>query len=221
MMNVCAQCGAWDVEKRVIQQGDTLAVAMCGSCGAEHPFIRRPLFVVTGASGAGKSAACSQLVRRQSGLLTLESDILWGAIDASGADGVDRYWNAWLRLVKNINQGQQPVLLCGTVAPETMERQPERRYVGRIHYLALVVAPEIQTERLRGRPDWRESSDPAFIEEHVRFNQWFFDHAGDSNPSWSLLDTTNRQPNAVADAILDWVADIQERSAIRTTSSLS
>jgi broad-specificity NMP kinase len=222
MLNVCPDCGMYDVDKQVIDVSECEAsFAICGHCGARHPFIRRPLFVVTGASGAGKSATCLELMRRETGLVTLESDILWGAIDVSGDDGIDRYWNAWLRLVKNIHQGPRSVVLCGTVVPEVLERQPERRYIADIHCLALVADRDAQVERLVSRPAWRGSSDPAFIEEHVRFNQWLVDHAAAGTPAWALLDTTRRTPAATADAVQDWISGIQERSAVRTRSSLS
>ncbi|MDQ3656160.1 MAG: hypothetical protein M3457_13915 [Chloroflexota bacterium] len=95
MINVCPACGIYDVERQIIDgAAGEFSFAICGSCGVKHPFIRRPLFVVTGASGVGKSATCLELMRRQTGLLALESDILWGAIDVSGEAGIDRYWNA-------------------------------------------------------------------------------------------------------------------------------
>lgn len=178
MWNVCPKCGEYDVEKQVITGDEGNAgVAICSHCGARLPFIRRPLCALTGASGAGKSATCFELMRRETGLLTLESDALWGAIDMSGDDGVDRYWNVWLRLVKNIHQGPRSALLCGTFVPDVIERQPERRYIADIHYLALVVDRDAQVERLLSRPAWRGSSDPGFIDEHIRFNQWLIDHA--------------------------------------------
>lgn len=157
MLNVCPGCGMYQVEKQVTVQPDSgLGVAICGTCGARLTFIHRPLFVVTGASGTGKSATCLELMRRQTGLLTLESDILWGAIDVSGEAGIDCYWNAWLRMIKNISQGPQSVVLCGMLVPETLERQPERHYIGDTQFLALVADPREQECRVSGfigRPD--------------------------------------------------------------------
>ena len=222
MLNVCPVCGTYQVEKQVTVEPDPgLGAAICGSYGAKHPFIRRPLFVVTGASGAGKSATCLELMRRQTGLLTLESDILWGAIDVSGEAGIDRYWNAWLRMIKNINQGPQSVILCGTLVPETLERQPERRYIGDTHFLALICDPEEQERRLRARPAWRESDAPAFIDDHLRFNRWLIDHAAAGMPQWELLDTSRGTAATTADQVLAWVSRRQDSSAARTRSSLS
>ena len=55
MFNVCARCGEYVVEKIV---DAARSVAICPICGYEQPFLRQPLFVVTGASGAGKTAVC-------------------------------------------------------------------------------------------------------------------------------------------------------------------
>ncbi|MBA2470212.1 MAG: AAA family ATPase [Chloroflexia bacterium] len=213
MFNVCPTCGMYEVEREVLADADPVfATAICGSCGARIRFRRRPLYVVTGASGTGKTAICHELTRRQPGFLVLESDILWGAIDVSDGAGLDRYWNAWLRMVRNIHQGPQSVILCGTQVPETLERQPERRYVGETHYLALVADPEEQARRLRARPAWRESGDPAFIKEHVRFNRWLIDHAGAGTPSWDLLDTTDLTVSGTADAVLAWISACHSKS---------
>lgn len=222
MFNVCPHCGMYEVEREVTAEADTgFAITVCGSCGGAIRFRRQPLFVVTGASGAGKSSTCHELAHRQTGFLILESDILWGAIDVSGESGTERSWNAWLRVVKNIHQGSQPVILSGTLVPETLERQPERRYIGDIHYLALVVDPGEQGRRLRARPAWRESFKPEFIEEHLRFNQWLVDHATSGTPRWTVTDTTGQTVTETADSVLQWVASCQDRSAARTSSSLS
>ena len=211
MFNVCPVCGVYEATREVIAAPDSdLACARCASCGAEIPFHQRPLFVVTGASGAGKSTIGLELMRRDTGFLALESDILWGAIDASNEAGLNRYWNTWLRMVKNIHQGNQSVILCGTVEPDRLERQVERRYIAQTHYLALVSDPDEQAQRLRLRPGWRDSSDPEFISRHVRFNQWFIDQAAVGEPTWSVLDTTNTSVADSADSVLDWVHKHQD-----------
>jgi hypothetical protein len=221
MFNVCPTCGLYEVERDVTGGTVTAALAYCSFCGAAIPFVRRRLFVVTGASGTGKSTTCQVLMQCDTGFLTLESDILFGMMDVSEESGLDAYWNVWLRMIKNIHQGPQSVILCGTVVPDRLERQPERRYIGDIHYLALVTEPNEQTRRLRSRPAWRESGDPEFIARHVDFNTWLTGHADAGDPTWDLLDTTSLSGSQCADAVLSWIADHPEPSAAATRASLS
>jgi hypothetical protein len=59
MVNVCIGCGAYRAGKQIEAAGGLEAVAICPECGQRHPFLRQPLFVLTGASGAGKTAVFS------------------------------------------------------------------------------------------------------------------------------------------------------------------
>ena len=52
VFTICPQCGDYSEEKTIDTSGP---FAICPSCGYAHPFKRLPLFVVTGASGSGKS----------------------------------------------------------------------------------------------------------------------------------------------------------------------
>ena len=89
------------------------AAAICPLCGYDQPFLRQRLFVITGASGAGKTAVCRELApRMRNRCAALESDILWGLVPASNEDGYRSYRNVWLRLAKNIDQAGLPVILC-------------------------------------------------------------------------------------------------------------
>jgi hypothetical protein len=111
MFNVCARCGEYVVEKIV---DAARSVAICPLYGYEQPFLRQPIFVITGASGAGKTAVYRALApRMRNRCLALESDLLWGLVPASAEDDYHRYRNVWLRLAKNIGQAGLPVILCG------------------------------------------------------------------------------------------------------------
>ncbi len=60
MFNVCPQCGQYSDEKTIDPQRP---FAICPFCHHPHRFVQLPLFVVTGASGAGKSTIGLNLVR--------------------------------------------------------------------------------------------------------------------------------------------------------------
>lgn len=201
---VCDRCGAFNAGHRVVDADPGWATAVCASCGAGARFRRLPLFVMTGPSGAGKTTACRALMHSLPECVVLESDILYGSLDMSGDDGLERYWDAWLRLAMNIHQAGRPVLLCGTVVPSLIESLPSRSYLAGTYYAALTCEDVALERRLRARPAWR-GCDDAFIAEHVRFNQWFRLKADTAQPPIELIDTTHVTVEESAHAVRRWV----------------
>src|SRR5438270_13212766 len=106
MFNVCPACGIYSVEKIVDPRGPH---AICPACGYGHPFLQQPLFVVAGASGSGKTAACLSLLGSLPECVALDCDILWRPEFNSPADSYQAFRDVWLNLAKNIGQSGRPV----------------------------------------------------------------------------------------------------------------
>ncbi len=187
MFNVCPRCGQYSDEKAIDSQGP---FAVCPFCHHQHRFVQLPLFVVTGASGAGKTTIGLNLVQTFDRCVTMDNDILWGAVPWSQGNDHRGYHNTWLRVAKNIGQAGRPVVLLGTVLPEHVEECPERRYFARIHYLGVVADDAILAERLRSRPRWRGSGTPAIVADMLHVNRHLKANARTVTPLLSLLDTT-------------------------------
>jgi hypothetical protein len=189
MFNVCPQCGEYSDEKTIDPRGP---FAICPFCGYARPFERLPLFILTGASGSGKSTvglALAPVLRDE--CVVMESDILWRPELATPEDGYRSYRNLWLRVAKNIGQGGRPVVLIGSAVPEQFEPCPERRYFRALRYLALVCDDDVLEARLRRRPAWRGSGTDAFVAKMRAFNRWLREHAATTAPPMALLDTTH------------------------------
>ncbi len=202
MFNVCPDCGEYSEEKSIDPNGP---VAICPYCGHRHPFVQLPLFIITGASGSGKTTVCQELATHMTQCVFMESDILWRTEFATPDDNYRSYRNLWLRLAKNISQAGRPVVLCGSAIPEQFESCPERRYFTTIHYLALVCAPEVLKQRLQSRPQWRQSSSLTFIKQMLDFNAWFMDHARQTKPPITLLNNTRLSIDETSEKIADWI----------------
>lgn len=201
---VCASCGAFNAEHQVADGEPGWAIALCPACGAGARFRRLPLFVMTGASGSGKSTTCRRLMHSLPECVVLESDILYGSLDMSGEDGLRRYWDAWLRVVMNVHQAERPVLLCGTLVPSLIESLPSQAYLAGTHYLAMTCDDAELERRLRARPAWR-GCDDAFIAEHLAFNRWFRLKTDPEQPLIALIDTTGTSVEESAEAVRQWV----------------
>jgi hypothetical protein len=198
MFNVCPSCGMYSVDKEVVAGPGWQASAVCGQCGYAHPFLRLPLWVVTGASGTGKTTLALEASRPDRTFVHLESDILWRS---EFNHPIREFREVWLRLVKNIHQAGRPVILYGSAAPQDLEICLERRYIDRIHYLALVCPAGVLEERLRSRPGWRMAGSDAFLQDMQVFNQWLM---SSRYPDMVTLDTSLDGPGDTAQAVLRW-----------------
>ena len=187
MFNVCPDCGEYRADKIIVPEG---AYAVCPNCGFQHRFIRLPLFILTGASGVGKTTVCLALAAKLKEFVVMESDILWRDEFNQPATDYRNYRETWLRVCKNISQAGKPVVLCGAGVPAQFEQCIERRYFSNLHYLALVCDDETLTSRLRNRPAWRGSFKNEYIEEHIKFNRWLIDNAQDTQPPMTVLNTS-------------------------------
>ena len=205
MFNVCPQCGEYSVEKPIDASGP---FAICPFCHYAHPFLQQPLFIITGPSGAGKTAVCLELVPLVAECVVMESDILWrGAVPATAENNYRDYRNTWLRVAKNIGQAGRPVVLCGTAIPEQFETCPERRYFSTLYYLAMVCDDSLLIERLQQRPQWRGSDSNDIVERMVQFNRWLKEHATTTNPPMTLYDSSCQSIQEITKNIADWIRE--------------
>ncbi len=179
---------------------------VCGECGHRQVFARQPLFCLTGPSGTGKSTLARVLLPRISDrFVVLEQDVLWLAELSDPTDEHRLFRSTWLRLAAMIGQSGRPVLLCGTVVPPELEPLPERALFSAVHYLALTCRADVLAQRLRARPAWREWDEPRII-EMLNYASWLTASAATLSPPVTLLDTTDRSIEAVAQHVCGWLA---------------
>jgi len=200
MFNVCPNCGEYRVDKIIVPDGP---YAVCPHCEYQHKFVRLPLFVLTGASGVGKTATCLALAAKTTNFVVMESDILWRKEFNQADTGYRDYRETWLRVCKNISQAGKPVILCGAGIPAQFEECVERRYFSDIHYLALVCDDEVLASRLRNRPAWRGAS-AEYIDTHVEFNRWLKANAQSTQPPMTLLDTSKIAVSETVEQVEQW-----------------
>jgi len=201
MAVVCEGCGGW-VEPVVDHEAQEWR---CPGCGRATPGRLLPLFIVTGASGAGKTAVVTPL----RGLLpdwdVFETDILWD----SGHDAdPDRAWHFarsnWLRIAHSIAQSGRHTILCGTQVPEHIDRCDHRAFFPRVHYLNLHCDDAMRAARLRARPAWR-GCDEAFVAEQRNFARWLMGNAETAfDPPLVTIDTTEASVEDVAAQVATW-----------------
>jgi predicted kinase len=209
MDNVCAHCGLYRADKPIDPAGPD---AVCPECGHRHRFIQGPLLLVAGASGSGKSTVCRLLLGAVTEAVLLDADILWRPEFDDPETGYRDFFETWLRLSKNIAQSGRPAVIFGAGfgVPANVEPCVERRYFANSHYLALTCSATELRDRLRRRSAWRGANRAAFIEQQLRFNDWFKRY--DAMPRIELLDTTQTAATTTAAQVAAWV-----RARLQTT----
>lgn len=181
-----------------------------------EPTKKLPLFLVTGASCAGKSTTCGLLFQRERDYLVLESDLLWEDRWNTPEDNYAAYRSLWMRVCANISQGGRPVVLCGCCIPEQFEARPERRYFSRLYYLALTCEEDAFRQRLARRG----VEDPAWVQSSLDFNRWLRQNGPSTAPPIQLLDTTRLTPEQAAERVHQWVMAGLEQEGLWERSAL-
>lgn len=174
--------------------------AVCPTCGqAGEEAALGPLFVVTGASGAGKTAVFPALARRLQGrCVTFDADWLIDAAGAlSGSQPINwsAFRDAWLAVAHGAAQSGLPTVLLGPFIPEHLEGIPARRWIGEIRSIVLDCPDELRRARINARPAWRSRD----IDEQVEFGRWLRANIPDR------VDTSLGTPQDTADAVAAWV----------------
>lgn len=205
MFNVCPNCGADRADKAIAPEG---MHAICPNCRFRHEFVRLPLFILTGASGVGKSTVCLGLAPRMKDVVVMESDILWRAEFNQPETNYRDYRETWLRVCKNISQAGKPVVLCGVGEPSQFEQCIERRYFSELHYLALICNEQVFASRLRNRPTRSGPLKDEEIAEQVVFNRWLQNNAQNTEPRMSLLDTSEITVEETVEKVEQWISSL-------------
>ena len=161
-----------------------------------------PLFIVSGASGVGKSTMCEILFKKETDYIVLESDILWQEVFNTPQDNYRNFREVWMTMCANVSQIGMPVVLCGCGIPEQFEICDAREYFTQIHYLAVVCETPILGKRMR---EGRGIQEEDWIRSSVSFNLWLRENASKTQPQITLLDNTNLTPEEAAEEADKWI----------------
>jgi adenylylsulfate kinase-like enzyme len=200
MISICPKCGSTEPEKKVTEDGKFI---ICHKCNNKWPFKRMPLFIITGASGVGKTTTCQELMQNEKDYIVMDGDILFFMKhDTEKALKFKR--ETLLRMAKNIAQIGMPVVLNSASMPEQFEDTCERQYFSHIYYIAMVCESDILEKRMRRG---RGIEDEEWIKSSISFNNWFYEKGKTHTPIIDLCDTTNRTVKEAAQFVDSWVKE--------------
>lgn len=156
-----------------------------------------PLFIVTGASGSGKTYVIKELRRLMPDFDIFDPDNL---IEFIGHDW-EMMRNIWLRVARNIAENGRMTIICGTMMPWDIEKCADFPFFKHVYYLNLHCDEETREKRLRER-NWSEEE----IQNHKNFAKRLLEIADEVyNPPMPTIDTTATDVTEVASRIREWV----------------
>lgn len=92
-----------------------------------------PLFIVTGASGSGKTYVIKELRKIMADYDVFDPDNI---VEFIGHDW-EKMRNIWLRVARNIAQSGRMSIICGTMMPWDIEKCVDFPFSRRVYYLNL------------------------------------------------------------------------------------
>ena len=195
MAVVCTSCGEYIVPT-VNKEKNSMN---CTDCNHESVVNIFPLFIVTGASGVGKTTVVSELRTYLPDFEIFETDIM------SDQDWQTQRSN-WLRIAYSIAQNNRMTILCGTMMPGDVEKCDHFQFFRNVNYSILHCDDHSREDRLRARPAWRNCGSEEFIAEHKQFAHWLSENADTAfSPPATVIDTTYDSPRESAEKISIWV----------------
>jgi hypothetical protein len=169
-------------------------VLRCPRCGDAVPVVAVPVFVVTGASGTGKTTIAEPLRHLLPDCDVFDVDLILHVAEL----GWDTFGDTWLRIAHGIALNGRVTVLCGSMMPGNLESLPARKLTGPILSCTLDCPDPVLAARLRARPAWRGATE-AVIAKQLEFAAWLRTHI---EPCY---DTSLLTPAETAERVAAWI----------------
>ena len=197
MVDICPQCGNYDWDKTV--DGNKIT---CPKCGHSWDVLKLPLFVVTGASGVGKTTAVQALQSLTRDFVCLDADFFYNLMPhETEADYMAQTEQAQA-LSRDIMQCGRPVVWARAGNIHMLDKTYGARFFDGIYVLALI-CPE---EELRSRMTaGRGISDGEWIQSSVDYNRYFMEHDHIGGVAYERLAVDGMPVDRAARAVENWM----------------
>lgn len=196
MIGTCVKCGnhKWD---KIVKDGKVI----CPECNHSWSYIAKPLFILSGCSGVGKTTTAIEIMQKQTDVVVLDADIFCGVQNATTEEDYRRRVDTLESLSRNISQSGKPVLWTMAGNLDMIPTSYNTRFFSGIHTLVLTVDEKDLRHRM-----WvgRGITDSGWIEGSVGYNEYLRTHKNLGSLEYETLDITDKTPTEAADAVIEW-----------------
>ncbi|GGG12201.1 hypothetical protein GCM10010912_65780 [Paenibacillus albidus] len=163
-----------------------------------------PLFIVTGASGVGKTTVMHVLRDLMPEFVVFSTDIDNFGTTAEKLEYQDRY-NLLLHFAYSVALSGRGTIICGTFMPWDAQKCDSFNKFSELCFINLHCDDSTRNSRLQNREDKAMWTDDM-LKQHEQFAQWLLDNAEtEYNPPMPTIDTTATPPSQVAEQIKRYV----------------
>ncbi len=159
-----------------------------------------PLFIVTGASGVGKTTVMQELRELMPEFVVFSTDIDNFGTTSAKLEYQDRY-NLLLHFAYFVALSGRGTIICGTFMPWDAKKCDAYNAFSELCFINLHCDDTTRNNRLRNREDKAMWTD-EMLKQHEEFAQWLLDNAETAyNPPMPTIDTSSMLPSEVAEQI--------------------
>ncbi|RAV08185.1 nucleoside kinase [Paenibacillus contaminans] len=172
-----------------------------------------PLFIVTGASGVGKTTVMHELRALLPDFDVLSTDDDNFGTTAAKLEYQDRF-NLLFHFASAVAKSGRGTIICGTLMPWDAKKCDTYNSFSELCFINLHCDDMTRSTRLRNRADKAMWTD-EMLKSHEEFARWLLNNAEtEYNPPMPTIDTTSTAPFEVAEQIKAFVVQKwKERNA--------
>lgn len=199
MIAICPKCGNHEWNKKVNEN-----LMICPNCGAKWNFVKKPLYILTGCSGIGKTTTARELQKLTTDFVVLDADMFYNIMphdtDADFFAQVEQIES----LSKNIMQCGKPVIWAMAGNIDKLPQTYHCRFFSNIYVLALVCSEESLRTRMT---EGRNIANDSWINSSVEYNNFFRTHTQIGEVRFETLNTEGKTIAETAEAVLLWMKE--------------
>lgn len=199
MVDICPQCGNYDWNKTVDEEK-----IICPKCGHCWNFVKLPLFVVTGASGVGKTTTLHALQAMTRDFICMDSDLFYNLMPHETEEDAMEQLEQLMAFSRDMMQCGRPTVWAMAGGFERLPRPYGTRFFSGLYVLALTCPEEALLRRMK---EGRKITDPDWLQSSVDYNRYFREHDQLGGMKYDLLEIGGMTVEKAAQAVEGWLKE--------------
>jgi gluconate kinase len=166
-----------------------------------------PLFIVTGASGVGKTTVMHELRTILPEFVVFSTDLDNFGTTGAKLEYQDRF-NLLLHFANAVAKSGRGTIICGTFMPWDAKKCDTYDNFSALCFINLHCDDDTRNNRLRNREDKAMWTD-EMLKQHEQFARWLLENAETAyNPPMPTIDTTFAPPALVAERTKTYIMNM-------------